>query len=86
MVFPKLGQDVLFELGGVVFDDDLDGYKYIVIISHIISTSSSVSAGRAQVDIARRPGGGLACDHIVDLTRWGLDDELRCEVVSLVGG
>jgi hypothetical protein len=30
--------------------------------------------------------GGLACDHIVDLTRWGLDDELRCEVVSLVGG
>lgn len=30
--------------------------------------------------------GGLACDHIVHLSRWGLDDELRCEVVSLFGG
>lgn len=27
MVFPKLGQDVLFELGGVVVNDNLDGYS-----------------------------------------------------------
>jgi hypothetical protein len=33
MVFPKPGQDVLFELGGVVVDDDLDGYIIVVTIS-----------------------------------------------------
>lgn len=30
--------------------------------------------------------GGLACDHVVDLTRWGLHDELGREVVALVRG
>lgn len=30
--------------------------------------------------------GGLAGDHVVHLARWGLDDELGREVVSLVGG
>jgi hypothetical protein len=33
MVFPKPGQDVLFELGGVVVDDDLDGYIIVVTVS-----------------------------------------------------
>ena len=70
MILPQSQQDLLLELVRVVINDDLNGCRYLDSRSSAFGTDN----------MARW---GLASDHVVDLARGRLGDELGSEVVPL---